>query len=148
MPSSTVCATRLCRLWGFSYWRALLLWTFSRQNQQDTQRRSAPPVTAPIHTMEIWVLTSVSLLWCKRTPQSTNAVSVWTALSMRWNTTARGCAAWRAPSCCCSHSVAFAEQCVIPFTSKLRIVFMVSGVFFDFNKWMQFSTIARWRRKY
>lgn len=44
-------------VWGFSSWRAVLLWTLGRQIQQDTQpERSAPPVTAPIHTVDIWGL--------------------------------------------------------------------------------------------
>lgn len=64
---------------------------------------------------------SVSPLWRERAAPSMNAANVWAVPSMWWRIKAGGCAAWRTPSCCCSHSVALVELCVVPFTSRLRI---------------------------
>lgn len=108
-------------------------------NQQDTptwEERSAPPAARPNHTEDIGfqlllVFFFNSLVFCLfvcftwRSPQTqTGAPSVkagggggGAASSTRLKLEPHG----RTPSYCCSHSAAFAEQCVTPFTYKLRI---------------------------
>lgn len=108
---------------------SLLLQTLGRQNQQDTQCESAsppsPPVTAPIHTVDIWFL-DLSVAAEMQTSSIRGRSQVCEQVLSTWwrRIKAGGCAAWCTPSCCCSHSVVFAELCVIPFTYSLRIFFL------------------------
>lgn len=118
-------------------WRAELLW--NARNQQDTQReRSAPPAAAPNHIDICFQLEGFFggfffnsfLLFClfgwffvyslngrRRREQGLHPWRQAAASSTRLKLEAHGAQ----PSYCCSHSAAFAEQCVTPFTRNLRI---------------------------
>lgn len=131
MPSGAACATRFSCLRLF--FSPPLLTSSAPPNARQAESTGyttwvrsppPPPVTAPIHTVDIWGFLDLSVAAEVKTSSMRGCRQVCELCCRQWwRIKAGGCAAWCTPSCCCSHSVVFAELCVIPFTYSLRIFF-------------------------